>query len=32
LGIFATTKPNFNYIDRSHNYDATIRISSSWLD
>jgi hypothetical protein len=26
LGIFATTKPNFNYFGHSHNYDATIKI------
>jgi hypothetical protein len=25
LGIFATTRPNFNYFGHSHNYDATIR-------
>ncbi len=24
LGIFATTRPNFNYFGHSHNYDATI--------
>jgi hypothetical protein len=23
LGIFATTRPNFNYFGHSHNYDAT---------
>jgi hypothetical protein len=26
LGIFATTRPNFNYFGHSHNYDATIKI------
>jgi hypothetical protein len=26
LGIFATTKPNFNYFGHFHNYDATIKI------
>jgi hypothetical protein len=25
LGIFATTRLNFNYFGHSHNYDATIR-------
>jgi hypothetical protein len=25
LRIFATTRPNFNYFDHSHNYDAIIR-------
>jgi len=25
LGIFATTRPNFNYFGHSHNYDATIK-------
>jgi hypothetical protein len=25
LGIFATTRPNFNYFGHFHNYDATIR-------
>ncbi len=25
LGIFATTRPNFNYFGNFHNYDATIR-------
>ncbi len=24
FGIFATTRPNFNYFGHSHNYDATI--------
>jgi len=26
LGIFATTRPNFNYFDHSQNYDTTIKI------
>jgi len=26
MGIFATTRPNFNYFDNSHIYDATIKI------
>jgi hypothetical protein len=26
LGVFATTRPNFNYFGHSHNYDATIKI------
>jgi hypothetical protein len=25
FGIFATTRPNFNYFGHSHNYDATIK-------
>ncbi len=25
LGIFATTRPNFNYFGHSHNYDANIK-------
>jgi len=25
MGIFATTRPNFNYFGHSHDYDATIK-------
>jgi hypothetical protein len=33
LGIFVTTKPNFNYFGHSHNYDANIgKTLSYWLD